>query len=319
MKCKRCTQTAEVDLPWRHTAFCRDCWPDYFLGQIEKAAKRREMFAPGDKILVALSGGKDSLALAHALKQLGRDVSGVYVDLGIPEASAQARAKVQAFTQQFDIPLSIVDLAAEGLSIPELKAGIDRPVCSLCGRVKREAFNRAAVQGGFDVLATGHVLHDEAARLFANLLRWDDDQLARQSPSLPARPGFVKKVKPLYRLTDYETACWCFFNTIDHHQGPCPLGKGAGFSDLKSLFDSLDVAQPGRTLEFYEGFLDRGRPFFTPNTTHTESPTPCPDCGGPAFAEVCSVCRLKRCLEKVRLHGPAAKTWLKPKRSRRRS
>ena len=74
--------------------------------------------------------------------------------------------------------------------------------CSACGLSKRHLFDSAALEGGYDVVATGHNLDDEAAVLFGNTLRWDVEYLARQLPVLPARPGFPKKVKPLVRLTE---------------------------------------------------------------------------------------------------------------------
>ena len=65
--------------------------------------------------------------------------------------------------------------------------------------MKRHYFDPAALEGGFDVLVTGHNLDDEAARLMGNVLHWQRDYLARQRPVLqPTHPKFVRKVKPLY-------------------------------------------------------------------------------------------------------------------------
>ena len=61
--------------------------------------------------------------------------------------------------------------------------------CSACGLSKRHLFDDAARDGGYDVVATGHNLDDEAAVLFGNTLRWDIDYLARQLPVLPAATG----------------------------------------------------------------------------------------------------------------------------------
>ena len=58
-----------------------------------------------------------------------------------------------------------------------------RSTCAVCGLSKRYVFNRAALEGGFDVVATGHNLDDEAATLLGNTLRWQTDAIARQSPS----------------------------------------------------------------------------------------------------------------------------------------
>ncbi len=81
--------------------------------------------------------------------------------------------------------------------------------CSACGLSKRHIFDRATLDGGYDVVATGHNLDDEAAVLLGNVLRWDLAYLARQRPVLPGGDGFPRKVKPLVRLGERETAAYC--------------------------------------------------------------------------------------------------------------
>src|SRR5207247_150843 len=80
---------------------------------------------------------------------------------------------------------------------------VRRPTGSVCGTLKRYHFNRAAVMKGYNVLATGHNLDDEAARLLGNVLHWQEQYLEKQGPTLPdSVEGFAKKVKPLYRLAE---------------------------------------------------------------------------------------------------------------------
>src|SRR5207248_1006161 len=103
-----------------------------------------------------------------------------------------------------------------------------RPPCSACGTMKRHSFDAAALEGGFDVLVTGHNLDDEAARLMGNVLRWQTDHLARQRPVLPAtHPKFVRKVKPLYLTSEYETAVYAFMRGLDYIVDECPNAAGA--------------------------------------------------------------------------------------------
>src|SRR5262249_56444669 len=113
---------------------------------------------------------------------------------------ARGRGRGGACARQRDLPLRVVDLAAEGpgLTVPDVAASTRRSACSACGTLKRHVFDTAAA-GEFDVLATGHNLDDEAARLLGNVLRWQVDHLARQRPVLqPTHPKFVRQVKPLY-------------------------------------------------------------------------------------------------------------------------
>ena len=143
-------------------------------------------------------------------------------------------------SSDLDLTLQVLEMEKEGLPIPEVKAFINRPVCAVCGKVKRHHFNRIAREGGFDVLATGHNLDDEVARLFANTLRWDTAYLSDQGPMLPAAEGFVRKVKPLFRLTEFETANYAFLKGIEIHSAPCPYSGGASFTNHKKLWGELE-------------------------------------------------------------------------------
>src|SRR3989442_11273312 len=166
------------------------------------------MFTTADRVLVAASGGKDSLSLLDILRKLGYQADAFYVDLGIGEYSRQSKAKVERYTSEHGIPLHVHELKEdEGAGINDLADLVHRPTCSVCGMLKRYHFNRTAVEKGYHVLATGHNLDDEAARLLGNVLHWQGEDLEKQGPTLPGSGGGVaKKGKPLYRLAGRESA-----------------------------------------------------------------------------------------------------------------
>ena len=95
------------------------------------------------------------------------------------------------------------------------------------------------------MLVTGHNLDDEAAVLFGNTLRWDVEYLARQLPVLPARDGFPKKVKPLVRLTERETAAWCIVRGIDYLVDECPMAAGNKHLGYKAALNAIEATSPG--------------------------------------------------------------------------
>jgi len=294
MKCTRCKAPAHVALPSHHSGFCKDCYPLFFTRQVETAIRREKMFTFDERILVALSGGKDSLALMLELHLQGYDVTGLHIDLGIPDSSGKARKKVENFCALHGLALEVFEMAKWGLPIPDVKAHVKRPVCAVCGKMKRHHFNRIAVEGGFDVLATGHNLDDEVARLFANTLRWDTAYLSDQGPVLPATDGFVRKVKPLFRLSEFETANYAFMKGIEIHSDPCPYSTGASFTGHKELWGELEHRSPGQKFQFYQAFLKKGKPAFAAMEKETGATLkPCTECGSPTSAGTCSVCRIK--------------------------
>lgn len=297
MKCRRCGEIAQVALPSHHTGFCAPCFETYFLKQVERGIHDHKQFTTDDRVLLAVSGGKDSLGLLLALTELGYSITALHIDLGIPVSSECARATVEAFCQKHGIKYHILETASKGLPIPLVKKHINRPICSVCGKIKRHWFNRFAYENGFNVLATGHNLDDEVARLFANTLRWDRAYLSGQGPVKPAEGKFVKKVKPLCRLTEYETAVWCFLKGIEHVLAACPYSGGASFTGHKKLLASLEENSPGMKMQFYGHFLERGKPAFEAIQESAPPLNECSHCGFPSSQEMCGVCRIKAVLE----------------------
>jgi len=310
MKCTRCREKAEVQLRAHNAAFCRTCFLFVFRRQVERAIDGERMFARSDRILVAVSGGKDSLALWEVLADLGYDATGLYVGLGIGAYSDESHAKVEAFAARRGLTLRVVALEDEedGLAVPAVAGVVRRVPCSACGTMKRHHFDRAALDGGFTVLATGHNLDDEAARLMGNVLRWQTDYLARQRPVLPAtHPKFVRKVKPLYLTSEYETAVYAFMRGIDYVVDECPNAAGASQLVYKDVLNRLETASPGTKLAFVKEFLRSAQPAF--DAAGREPPSECTRCGMPAFGTVCAYCRLvdevRRKREGIPLGAPA--------------
>lgn len=298
MKCKVCKATAVVALKSHHAAFCGPCYLEFFSRQVEKGIRKHKLFTHEDTILVALSGGKDSLSLMLELSRQEYKVTGLHIDLDIPVSSPAARGVVERFCQKHNLPLIVKEMAAEGLSMPLVKQKLNRPICSACGKVKRHYFNKVALDGGFSVLATGHNLDDEVARLFSNTVRWDTSYLSDQGPLLEGENGFSRKVKPLWRLTEFETANYAFLMGIENHYAPCPYSGGASFTYYKHLWQQLERTMPGRKFDFYQGFLERGRPVFAKQEAeHGHTLAPCEECGFPTSAEICGVCRMKAAVQ----------------------
>lgn len=303
MRCRRCRARAIIQIARHHTAFCEPCYLRFFREQVQQAIRKWKMFTPEDRILVAVSGGKDSLALWDVLLDLGYPVTGLHIDLGIGEYSLQSREKVEAYAREKRVPLRVVDLQeAYGGGIPEMAQGRARRTCSTCGTVKRYLFNRMALEGGFTVIATGHNLDDEAARLLGNLLRWQMDYLTQQLPVLPAsHPRLARKVKPLCRLTEREIAAYAVLRRIDYVIEECPMSAGAHPLVYKDLLNRLEETSPGTKQAFYGGFLREGHRAFIRAQEPVALET-CARCGEVTTSEICSFCRLVERLESTAVH-----------------
>jgi uncharacterized protein (TIGR00269 family) len=283
-----------IEVRRHNAAFCRDCFLHHCHEQVRRTIEDFGMVERGQRVLVAVSGGKDSLALWEILLDLGYDVDGLYLGLGIGEYSDESGEYARAFAARRDAKLVEIDIPTEfGFDIPTGSKAAKRVPCSACGLSKRHLFNKAALDGGYDVIATGHNLDDEAAVLFGNILRWDTGYLGRQLPVLPGEDGFARKVKPLVRLSERETAAYCVLSGIDYIVEECPMAAGNKHLGYKEALNAIEVQSPGSKTAFYFGFLDRVAPLFaTTASDEREGLHPCPSCSAPTTGEVCAFCKL---------------------------
>ena len=294
MKCRVCRGPAVIDLPRHNANFCADHLARFCRDQVAKAIADHDMLEPGERVLVAVSGGKDSLAVWDVLLDLGYAADGLYLGLGIGDYSQASAAYARAFADERGLRLREVSLRDDfGYDVPTAAAATRRPPCSSCGLSKRHLFDRAAIEGGYGVVATGHNLDDEVAVLFGNVLRWELDYLARQVPALPARAGLPRKVKPLVRLTERETAAYCLVRGIDYLVEECPMAEGNKHLGYKAALNAVEERSPGTKAAFYFGFLDRMAPLLVGHAeTDREAVRACGRCGAPTTGEECAFCRL---------------------------
>ncbi len=302
-KCKVCRGPAVIDLPRHNAKFCAEHLQQLCRRQMAKAIDDFDMLSLDDRILVAVSGGKDSLAVWDMLIEAGYQADGLYIGLGIGEYSTDSGGYVQRFADERGLTLQTIDLRDEyGYDVPTASRATGRVPCSACGLSKRRLFDQAALDGGYDVLVTGHNLDDEAAVLFGNTLRWDIDYLARQMPALPAAHGFPKKVKPLVRLTEREMAAWCLVRGIDYVVEECPMAAGNRHLSYKESLNAVEAKSPGAKASFYLGFLERMAPLLVGQSAAAAGQlNECVRCGSPTTGEVCAFCRL---VEKSSAHEP---------------
>jgi len=309
-RCRHCEAEAVAILPQFRLFLCQEHFLSWFENQVERTIRQYHMFTRQEAVLVAISGGKDSLALWDVLLRLGYRADGIHIDLGIngkTNFSEASVAKVRQFlTQHPEARLhqfALQDLI--GMTIPELvrrtQRGRRKP-CSLCGLVKRHELNRLAQKLGYNVLATGHNLDDEVALLFLNVLQWNLGYLARQYPVLAEENGFARKVKPFCRMYEEHIQLYAKLRGIESVDTSCPLSRGANTPVYKNLWDQLEQERPGAKLSFYLSFLrakDEEQFLESWKQTHVRL-QPCPRCGQPtAVPELCAFCRtITQALEK---------------------
>jgi len=303
VKCRKCGNAAVLELRRHNAAFCGPDFLEFFRNQIREAIRKYRMFTRDEPVLVAVSGGKDSLALWDVLIDEGYQTRGLYLDLGIFDYSVESRAKCETFAAARGAPLLVRRVAEEvGAPVPVIKSVTRRPPCSGCGLSKRYLMNRAALDEGMPVVATGHNLDDEAATLFGSVMHWRTEALPRQSPALPStHPKLVRRVKPLYRLSEQETAAYAFLRKIDYIVDECPFAKGATSIAHKETLNRMEAASPGAKHNFLFGFLEKARPAF--ERAEAVVLNECVRCGQVTTGTLCAFCKLA---DQVKRAAPVA-------------
>lgn len=293
MRCLKCRNTAAVEVRRHHAAYCGPHFLEWFEHQVQRAIDRERMFTQSDRILVAVSGGKDSLVLWDVLLRLGYRATGLHLNLGIGEYSRLSQEKCEAFARERAAELLVVDLPATyGAGVEEMARLTGRVACSACGLSKRYLFNQVALEHGFDVVATAHNLDDEAAVLLGNLISGNVEALVRQAPVLErTHPALVRKVKPLYRIAERETAAYAVLRGIDYILDECPNSVGARTLLLKEALNLLEREAPGTKQSLYWNFLEKLRPLLQAHRPPAEVRS-CLHCGQPTTTEVCAFCRM---------------------------
>ena len=290
MNCRVCRERAVIEVRRHNAAFCGEHFVEHIRRQVARTIHDYGMFGPEDRLLLGVSGGKDSLALWDILTDLGYGVDGVYLHLGIAEYSSESLVLTEKFAGERKLALRTVDLPAEyGFSIPQAAAAQGRTACSVCGLAKRYLLNEAA--SGYDALVTGHNLDDEAATLLGNVLKWNTEYLGRQSPVLPAHEGLVRKVKPLIRVAERETAAYAVVRGIDYAVEECPMVAGNTVNRLKERLNVLEGQSPGIKQQFLFGFFERGASHF--GSGEKPALQACNVCGQPTTGDVCAFCRVR--------------------------
>ena len=87
MKCRKCGAHAVLNMRQHRLALCREHFLEWIPEQTQRFIERYRMFTPEERILVAVSGGKDSLGLWDVLQRLGYQADGLYISLGIDGGS----------------------------------------------------------------------------------------------------------------------------------------------------------------------------------------------------------------------------------------
>lgn len=269
-------------------ALCKEHFYKQFEARVKETIKKYGLFKKKDNVLVAASGGKDSLTTLFVLKKFGYTISALAIDEGIAGYRDDSLATLKKFCKEYSIPLKIVSFKkAFGKELDVILRKKEFSPCTLCGTFRRYLMNKHAKE--FDVIATGHNADDEAQAVLMNLCKANTALFPRLGPMTASGVnGFTKRVKPLYFCTEKEILTYALLRGFSGRWDECPYAHTAFRADVRDELNRYEQTHPGTKRHILEHFLQRKE-----EVRFGSVSTPCPSCGEPATTGVCKACRLK--------------------------
>ena len=299
-KCSICGKPAIAELRYARLRLCREHFIDFFTRKVEATIGKHGLFGEGERVLLAVSGGKDSASLASVLaglaKKLGIEPILFHIDLGLGKYSEEQRKAVEALSQKTGLPLILVRVRdiLGGDGIPELARKSRRPECSVCGMVKRYLTNLAAIMVKADKVALGHNLDDMLAYLLKNRIMGLEEYSSKLGPVSESIPGLlIARARPLAEVYERETLLYALAAGVPFTHEECPFRPRESIEDVnKEYVNKLEDRTPGVKLRLFTTLLREAR---APREGNGEKkPSKCRVCGAPAMGEECSFCKLTR-------------------------
>jgi len=299
--CSKCGQRAILRERSSGLHLCQEHFVLDFERRVAETVWNNGMIGSGERIAVAVSGGKDSSALLLSLHKIlaDRDVElvAVTVDEGIAGYRDDTIKAARKVAESTGIEQVIVSFKEEfGYDLDEMVRGRDNAPCTYCGVFRKNALNRTAKRLHADRVATGHNLDDEAQTVMMNYLKGDYERLMRFRPR-SARAGLVPRIKPLREMPEKEIALYCMVNGVFFQSRECPYADLSLRADVRDMMNRLDSLFPGvkhSTVQGFEGLMEAISSGW--NQGELDS---CEKCGEPATQKLCKACELLARLKEV--------------------
>jgi tRNA-5-methyluridine54 2-sulfurtransferase len=223
--------------PISEAGLCEKHFVEWVERRVLDTVDEFRMILPGERVVVAASGGKDSLTLLNILSRR-HEVTALCIDEGIADYREHTIVDLERFCTERGIKLKVVSFKDElGQTLDELN-----PVhpCSTCGVHRRDLMAKHAE--GYDVIATGHNLDDEAQVILMNLFK---NHAMRPRPVLEGNTHFVRKVKPLYFIPEADVRRYAYILGLVSRFTECRNANLSFRRDVQHFLENREQELPG--------------------------------------------------------------------------
>jgi uncharacterized protein (TIGR00269 family) len=305
-KCTLCERNEPVfGRNYSGEKLCGRCFCKTVEDRVRKTIAKYGMLGPKDRIMVAVSGGKNSVTLLHTLSKIEKAFPGVElctgtVDEGIREYRDEALRIAEENCRKLGVEhviTSFKELFGYGLDeIVTLLRKRDKTgltPCSYCGVLRRKALNVMAREAGVDKLAIAHSLDDETQTMLLNVVHGDPMRIARSKPVLDVvHPKFVQRVKPLCMVPEKEIVFYAYLKGIEFQSILCPYAQTALRNDIRTMLNRMENKHAGTLFTVFNS-IEKIRPALEASAEKVKLQE-CKLCGEPTVGDLCRACQMLR-------------------------
>jgi uncharacterized protein (TIGR00269 family) len=295
MICDKCENQAVYTRKYSGQKLCSSCFSNSIVRKTAKTISKYNMIKNDDLVAVAVSGGKDSLALLKIIHEMSLThnfrIKAITIDEGIPGYRDEALEIVKKFCGKLNLEhkvYSYKDLFELTLDEAlELRESKKTSSCSICGTLRRRAMDFAAKDIGADVIATGHNLDDTLQTFVINMLSGDTNKIGWMDPDTSTNS--LRKIKPFCEIYESEIVFYAFTNDIPFQSEPCPHMSEGIRTEIREFLNSLESQHSGIKNNLYQSVLKVSQ--IVKNSNYKEK-TNCEKCGNECTGKICSVCNM---------------------------
>lgn len=295
MRCDICGREAVTYIRYNGTHLCGEHFMRYVDKRVKKEIRKQIHVYPGDKLAVAVSGGKDSMVALKMVSSVfgprnGVEVHAITIDEGIDGYRPPSVDIVRRYCEENGIHFHLRSFTELGVTMDEIAPTCDdNSPCTYCGVFRRRLMNDEARIIGAKYLATGHNLDDMAQSVMMNFVRGDVERLARLGPHEKVQPGLIPRFLPLRMIPEKETLLYAIVSGLEYWDGECPYWKEALRNQYRDIVDQLEDRSPGARYSILSSY-DTLKPMLY--REYPQSKLHICECGEPTVGSRCKSCEL---------------------------
>ena len=283
-------------------SLCADCFNESIFEKVKKTISKYDMLRYGDKVGVAVSGGKDSTSLLYILNRImeghGSELYALTIDEGIEGYREESVRNAETLAKDLQVPLLVSSYKEFfGLSLDEAlkertKRGIKTTSCAVCGPLRRRSIDLAAEKLGVNVVATAHNLDDTLQTFYINLYSGDPERIRWLDPEdRPTQSEFkLRRIKPVMEIYEEELAFFAYLNKLPFQSESCPYMNEGIRTEIRLNLNELERKHPGMKYSTLKTVLAISSSLQL-DEVYRKKAMRCVKCGSVSTGPICSVCQ----------------------------